>query len=193
MNTTTRLASKIGALFGGLAPTGLERAGESGEAVRGVEHDPGKKWTVYQLGCCLALLGLAGMYPAIAEVTRHFTTFDSNGIESWAYLVFLLAGVQLVYALYMVQLPDWSSVWMVMINSAATSVVYAMSLGIALMSRDDNAIITSLGLSQLHDAGHMSLWCAMMTLLTSLLTYFLVRASLKWQKAFQLATAGRDG
>ncbi len=161
------------------------------EEIRGVEHDPGKKWTVYQLGCCVALLGLAGMYPAVAEVVRHFTDFDSRGIESWTWFVFLLAGIQLVYALYMVQLPDWSTLWIVMIISAVTSVFYAMALGIALMSGEENAIITSLGLSNLQRAGYMSLWCFMMTLLTSLLTYFLVRASLKWQKAYELATAGR--
>jgi len=161
------------------------------EVVHGVEHDPGKKWTAYQLGMCLAALALVGMYPAVMEVVRHYTDFDSRGIESWAYLLFLLSSVQLVYAFYMVQLPDWSTTWVVMIANAVASVIYAIGMGVTLMADEGHALIAWLGLSNLQSAGYVSPWCFMMTLLTSLLTYFLVRASLKWQRAFELATAGR--
>ena len=159
--------------------------------MRGVEHDPGKKWTIYQLGCCLAVMGLVGVYPAVMEVVRHVRDFESRGVESWAYFVFLLSGLQLVYALYMVQLPDWSTARVVMVISAMISVLYATSMGVALMAADDNAIIGALGLSVQHAAGYVSLWCCMMTMLMSLLTYFLVRTTLRWQRAFELATAGR--
>ena len=156
-----------------------------------MEHDPGKKWTVYQMGACLAVLGFVGMYPAIMEVVRHFRQFDSHGIESWAWLVFLITGIQVVYAFYLVQLPDWSTTRVVMVISAIESVIYAMFTGIALMAKDENAIISAIGLETLQAAGYVSLWCCMMTMLMSLLTYFLIRTSLRWQKAYELATAGR--
>ena len=161
------------------------------EVVRGVEHDPGKRWTVYQLGGSLAVLGLIGMYPEVMEVVRHFRDFESRGIESWAFFVFLMSGIQLVYALYMVQLPDWSTTRVVTVISSILSVLYATSMGVALMASEDNAIIAGLGLTPLHTAGYVSMWCCMMTMLMSLLTYFLVRASLRWQRAYELATAGR--
>lgn len=161
------------------------------EAVRGVEHDPGKKWTVYQMGMCVAALALAGMYPAVMDVVRNLRDLDSQGVESWALLVFLLSGMQLVYALYMVQLPDWSTTWVVMIVSAIVSVVYAIGLGVALMADGENPILAALGLAGVQSAGYLSLWCFMMTLLSSLLTYFLIRATLKWRRTYELATAGR--
>ena len=164
---------------------------EPEEKIRGIEHDPGKKWTVYQLGCCLAVLALIGMIPCILEVVRHVTDFDSRGVENWAYFVFLVSGIQLAYALYMVQLPDWSTARVVMVVSAILSVLYATSMGVALMAADDNAIIAALGLTAQHAAGYVSLWCCMMTLLMSLLTYFLVRTSMRWQRIYELATAGR--
>jgi hypothetical protein len=161
------------------------------EALPGVEHDPGKKWTVYQLGMAVAALGLAGMYPSIAEVIRHVTDFDSTGVEAWAYFVFLLTGIQLVYALYLVQLPDWSTLWVVMILCACVTVFYAMAMGVSMMAGKDNALIAALGLTAPQENGYLSLWCLMMMMLTSLLTYALVRASVKWQKSFELAMAGR--
>ena len=85
--------------------------------MRGVEHDPQKIGTVYQLGFCLALLGAVGMYPAVMDVVRHVRDFDSTGVERWAFLVFFVTALQLVYALYLVQLPDWSTTWVVMIVS----------------------------------------------------------------------------
>lgn len=163
------------------------------ESLPGVEHDPGKKWTVYQLGMAVAALGLAGMYPSIAEVIRHVTDFDSTGVEAWAYFVFLLTAIQLVYALYLVQLPDWSTLWVVMILCACVTVFYAMVMGISMMAGKDNALLAALGLTASHQTGYLSLWCLMMMMLTSLLTYALVRASVKWQKSFELAMAGREG
>ncbi len=162
------------------------------ESLPGVEHDPGKKWTVYQLGMAVAALGLAGMYPSITEVIRHVTDFDSTGIEAWAYFVFLLTGIQLVYALYMVQLPDWSTLWVVMILCACVTVFYAMAMGVSMMAGKDNALIAALGLTAAQENGYLSLWCLMMMMMTSLLTYALVRASVKWQKSFELAMAGRE-
>lgn len=164
---------------------------EPREVVRGVEHDPGKKWTVYQLGACLAILACVGMIPGILEVVRHTQDFDSRGIERFAYFVFFFSGIQLIYAIYMVQLPDWSTARVVMVVSAMVSVLYAISMGVALMAGNDNAIIAAFGLSAQQSAGYVSMWCCMMTLLMSLLTYFLVRTSLRWQRAYELATAGR--
>ena len=161
------------------------------ENVRGVEHDPGKKWTVYQLGACLAVLACVGMIPGILEVVRHTQDFDSRGIERFAYFVFFFSGIQLIYAFYMVQLPDWSTARVVMVVSALVSVLYAISMGIALMGGNDNAIIAAFGLSAQQTAGYVSMWCCLMTLLMSLLTYFLVRTSLRWQRAYELTTAGR--
>ena len=139
----------------------------------------------------MAVLALVGMIPGVLEVVRHFQDFDSQGVESWAYFVFFFSGIQLAYAIYMVQLPDWSTARVVMIVSALVSVLYATFMGVALMAGADNAIIAALGLSTQQTAGYVTPWCCMMTMLMSLLTYFLVRTTLRWQRVYELATAGR--
>jgi hypothetical protein len=140
----------------------------------------------------MAGLGLAGMYQAIMEVVRHIRQgFESAGVENWAWLVLLVGGIQLVYAFYMVQLPDWSTTWVVMFVNAVVAMLYAAGLGVALMAKADNEVILSLGLSTVQQSGYLSPWCCMMTLLLSLLTYFLVRISLKWRRSFELAMGGR--
>lgn len=165
---------------------------EPKELLRGVEHDPGKKATVYQLGAGMAILALAGLYPAVMEVVRHFQDFESTGIEPWAYFVFLLGGLHLAYALYLVQLPDWSTTWVVMFVAAITATFFAGGLGISLMGSADNEVILAMGLGSLHASGRLSLWCFLMTTLWSTLTYFFTRFSLRWHKAFQLAVAPAD-
>jgi hypothetical protein len=156
---------------------------------RGVEHDPAKRITVYQLGFGLFALAIASTYPAIMELVRHVRDPLSPGIENWVYLVLVLCGVQLAYAIYLVQLPDWSSVWMTMIVTATIAVFYAIGMGMSLMAPPENEVIAALGLTQLHAGGYLSLWCFLLTMLTALLSYSMVRTSLKWHKMFELAMA----
>jgi hypothetical protein len=86
-----------------------------------------------------------------------------------------------------VQLPDWSSVWVAMIVTSIVAVFYAVGMGMSLMARPDNEVIAVLGLTQLHAGGYLSLWCFLLTLLTALLSYSMVRTSVKWHKMFELA------
>jgi hypothetical protein len=157
--------------------------------VRGVEHDPAKRLTVYLLGLALSVLALASSYPAVMEIVRHVRDPLSPGVENWAYLALLVCGIQLIYAFYLVQLPDWSSVWVTMIATSLVAVFYAVGMGMSLMARPDNELLAMLGLTSWHAAGHLSLWCLLLTLLTALLSYAMVRTSVRWQKMFELAMA----
>jgi hypothetical protein len=169
---------------------GVQSSGSAAQEnqLPGIEHDPGRIWTVYQLALAAAALGAASIYPAVIEIVRHVRqSFESAGIENWAWVVLLVGGIQLVYALYLAQLPDWSSTWVVMIVNALVAMLYAVGMGISLMAKEDNEIILDLGLSSVQQSGYLSPWCCMMTLLLSLLTYMLIRTSLRWRKSFDLA------
>jgi hypothetical protein len=123
------------------------------------------------------------------EIVRHVRDPLSPGIENWTYVVLLVCGIQLAYALYLVQLPDWSSVWVTMIVTSIVATFYAVGMGMSLMAQADNEVIAMLGLTQWHAGGYLSLWCFLLTLLTALLSYAMVRTSLKWHKLFELAVA----
>lgn len=171
---------------------GLNDAEGKTETVRGVEHDPSKRYTVYLISFGLALLAMASMYPAIVEIVRHIRDPLSPGVENWTYLVLFVGGLQIVYSIYLAQLPDWSSVWVAMAATSVVATLYAVGMGMSLMAAPDNEVIAVLGLTQLHEGGYLTLWCLLLTLLTALLSYTMVRTSVKWHKMFQLATAHID-
>ncbi|MCO6456570.1 MAG: hypothetical protein J5I93_14830, partial [Pirellulaceae bacterium] len=154
----------------------------------GYEHDPSKLATAYYLGAATAGVALLGIVPAIFEIADHFQHLDdSPGIARWTWLLLVLGCVQLAYALYVVQLPDWSSVWVVALACLGLAAAYAMVLGAVLLSTADNGFIQFMHL-HLVPRRQTSRWCFMMLSLTSLLTYFAGRAAVRWHHTYRLMT-----
>lgn len=79
-----------------------------------------------------------------------------------------------------------------MIVGAIVSVVGVIGLGAALMAAGGNPILAALGLTVMQNAGYISPWCFMMTPHSSLLSYFLIRATPKWRRADDRAAAERS-
>ena len=128
----------------------------------------------------------------MAEVVSYYRDLEATNIDNWVYLLFFLSGLQLVYALYLFQLPDWSSVWVVMIVTATFATLYATFMGIALVAGEGHGFIQALELGDLQRRGYLSLWCFLMTLVTSTATYFLIRFSLRWHRAYETAMLANE-
>ena len=62
--------------------------------------------------------------PALAEIGAHLRADSSPGVAPWAYVVLWLGLLQLGYAVYLIQLPDWSSLW----TAAQASLLVAAAL-----------------------------------------------------------------
>lgn len=105
----------------------------------------------------------------------------------WARLVLLLAAVQAIYVVWMLNRPDWASVWVVMLVFAAASALYGMASAIAIMWPDGD--LMPMGLEPIRRSARI--WCGAVLLTTSLATYLCGRASAKWRRQFELETAGR--
>jgi hypothetical protein len=153
---------------------------------RGIIHPAAKRRTVYHLAAGLACVSAVSLYPAVREVFLHCITETSPGIDPWAPIVILLAVVQFAYALYVVQIPDWSTTRVLMVLTVVVAMVYAMGLGISAMAKlmaiDQNYVILALGLTNEYDLTRIIAWCFLMLLLMCALAYFWARITFKWRR-----------
>lgn len=168
-----------------IAPEEPER-----EVVRGYEHDVYRRRTVYWLGIAFILAACFGAIPAVMNIVQNLRALEPAGVCRWAYVLLLASAIQLAYAVYLMQLPDWSTAWVVALVTLVMATGYAMflAIAIAILARPDSQIIDIL---QLADNGYgkkAAGWCLIMLSISSLLAYFSGRISVRWRRAYDLVT-----
>lgn len=140
----------------------------------------------YQLATCVVIASLFSMGPAIWDVVEYLSIPDATFIARWAILLVMVAVIQIGYAIYLIQLPDWSTVWMVTLAWLATATGYAMGLGLTLISGNNSVVVQALQLGDKLDGGRASLWCLCMMSVAILLAFFAGRLSVRWRSTEQL-------
>lgn len=158
------------------------------EVVRGYEHDIHRRRTVHYLGIALILTALFGAIPAVMDIAHNLRAIDPTGVSRWALALLLASGIQLAYAVYVIQLPDWSTAWVVSFVTLVTATGYAMFLGIAILAKPDSQIIQLLDPAYTVFGKKAAGWCLIMLSLSSLLAYFSGRISVRWRHAYDLLT-----
>ena len=151
---------------------------------RGIEHDFLTRRAVSYQAAGIALLALIEILPAAWEIGEHLLVDPSPGVAPWAYLVLWLAVVQIGYALYLIQLPDFSSVWVAAYACLLIAAVYAVGFGVGLSAGGESAVIVALGLADRHHTGQLTGWCLIMLSVSLLVSYLLGRYSLRWHRRF---------
>ena len=149
--------------------------------------DAGRTLAVYQLAAALVAAAVVSVVPAVWDMVEYAKSaeLDAPPVARWALVLFFLAVVQLAYAVYLFQLPDWSSVWVVTVFLLVQAAGYAGVLGIVLISDQSGLLVGQQGL-QLADklaGGQAALWCLCMVSVATILALFAGRMSLAWQRA----------
>ena len=91
-------------------------------------------------------LGLSPLAHGVTELVPACRSFGLSGRPTWARLLVVLSAVQMVYVLWMVSLPDFSTVWVVMLVYAAAACACVCSgLEPAAAARSGDAIRTQRG------------------------------------------------
>jgi hypothetical protein len=140
------------------------------------------------LGISLALAALFGMAPAVLNAVAHFGAVDPPCISRWSWLLLLAGGVQLAYAAYLCQLPDWSSVWTVSIVMLCFATAYAMLLGLLLLADHQSQVVRFLELTDARAGYKATGWCLIMLSICSLLAYFSGRIGARWRHVYRITT-----
>ena len=156
------------------------------ERVLGYEAEAARRSTVHQLAAALVLASLFSMVPAVLDAVEHFRTAQSLGVSRWAFLLLLAGVLQIAYAVYMTQLPDWSTVWVVSLVTLGLAMVYAMLLGVFMLADQESEFVQILGLGDKLPGNRAAGWCLIMLSLSCLLAYATGRVSVRWHHAYRI-------
>ena len=132
------------------------------------EPGPLQRKTAWQLAAMVASLALLSMLPLV--LTHHL---NLRSAPSWAVCVTLVAAVQLVYAAWLANAPDWASARVQMIVCAAVTTIYAMVMTLALIMPAAKPLI--LGLDEVRRMAPA--WCGLMFLFMGAATWYCGRAT----------------
>jgi hypothetical protein len=130
--------------------------------------DPHWIHTAYWLAFALAAVTLFSAAPAM----QHLNLFAAPG---WARAMLLVATLQFAYIIWMVLVPDWSTVWVGMIVFVVVATMYGMMLLLAVAA----SAPLPLGLS--NSRGAITGWAAAAMLMNGLMVYVCARIGTAWR------------
>ena len=142
--------------------------------------DKGHLESVMGLGVILSIAVVLSMLPALGHL-------DLQTAPGWARAVLLLGTLQLFFIAWVINEPDWASVWVLMLVFAGVSTLYGMATAMAIATPLDQPML--LGMGAVRDSSGR--WCGSVLLVMSLCTYLCGRTSARWHRSFDLGTAGR--
>jgi hypothetical protein len=140
--------------------------------------------TALTLATLVGLLGVVSMAPGVMDVVRFVRDMDGEPIGRFAFLLFFLGLIQIAYAFYLGQLPDWSCSWVLTAVTLLQASVYAAVITALLLTQGHSQFIRFLDLRAHLDSGRATLWCFVMLCLSGLVAYFCGRVSIRWRRAF---------
>jgi hypothetical protein len=157
----------------------------------GVVHSRDQVLAVYQLATAFIVAALFAIAPAAWDVIDYLRFPDAAFVARWAIVLLMLSIIQISYAVYLIQLPDWGTVWVATLFALAMAALYAMVLGLTLISTSDAAFVRVLQLTDKIEGGKAALWSLCMVSLFTLLAFFAGRMSVRWRRTEHLlARAG---
>jgi hypothetical protein len=145
--------------------------------------DAGNLATVKWLALILGLVVAFSIAPVV-----HLMHFNPATAPDWARVVLAVAAVQAAYVAWMLNAPDWATVWVVMLVFAVVSALYAVATAVAVATPLGEPIW--LDMDEVRSSA--GAWCGSVLLAMSLATYVCGRTAAKWRRTFKLQTAGRN-
>ncbi|HWA97493.1 MAG TPA: hypothetical protein VG713_03345 [Pirellulales bacterium] len=125
---------------------------------------------VYLLCAAIIALGLLGATPALLHMSE-------SSVPSWAGVALLLSAVEILVAMWIVSIPDASTLWIGMLVAALNAAAYGAAM--AAVASTPIGQSPPLDLFEVrHTAGA---WCGVNMVLNGAICYALGRASQSWQ------------
>jgi hypothetical protein len=146
-----------------------------------IEPTWGEKRTARGLAAALAGLALLSLAPV---AMRHH--IDLRSAPPWALWTVLMAAVQMVFAGWLANAPDWATVRVQMVISAGLTTLYAMAMTLMILTPSSRSLI--LGLDEVRRFG--AAWCGLMLLLMGVATWYCGRTSTRWREQIEVERLG---
>ncbi|QDU31444.1 hypothetical protein ETAA8_66020 [Anatilimnocola aggregata] len=158
----------------------------------GVRPTPAQRSTAWQLGAVFIAAALFSMGPAVWEISDYLQSDGGQSVARWAFLLLMLGVIQIGCVALLMQIPDWSSVWIVTIQSLALAAIYAAVLGLTIITSGDSPLIGALQLDYQYSSGKAPPWCVCMAATYACLAFFAGRLSARWHKVLRQVKAADE-
>ena len=153
---------------------------------QGLEPDSQYRGTVASFAIGMLVLSLIEVIPAVVTIIQNSQLAEPERLNHWVYLLLLAGIIQLAYSIYLWQLPDFSSLWVVTLVSLTVATLHAFLLAIRVLADENHAIIAGLQLNlETLSPGKQAGWCMVVLILFGSYCYFSGKTALKWQQRFQ--------
>ena len=148
------------------------------------EADPHQIRTLGRVGAVLTLLVGLSLMPV--AWLGHLNLAAAPG---WARAVLLLAGLQCVFLVWMLNAPDWATVWVVTLVFAAVTTAYAVAMATAMATPVDHPLALGMG-----EVRHWAAaWCGAMVVAMGFGTLLCGRTSSRWHRRWRQEMARLHG
>jgi len=144
-----------------------------------------------QLAVGLLVAALFSCGPSAIDLVDYWRNPEEQFVARWALLLLALGLLQAAFALYVWQLADWTSLWVLTIVSLAVASGFAMMLGVILVAGQESQLMTALQLQDRLIGNKAQLWCLCMIAVYTVLAFFAGRACTFWHRREQLLEALR--
>lgn len=151
-----------------------------------VEIDASTKQWGMQLALGLMVTALFSSAPGIWDCIDYISVADEGFIARWALLLLALGVLQGAFAIYVWQLADWTSLWIVTLLSLAIASGFAMMLGVIFVAGQESQLVTALQLEDRLIGNKAHLWCLCMVAVYTVVAFFAGRACSQWHRREQL-------
>ncbi len=137
------------------------------------------------IAVCILILGVINLAPAISQWLAWSSGTESGATPRWIYILMFLAALHLVYAIYLIQIPDWSALISVSIAMLAFAFVFGVVSTGLVLGGSQGTIARTLQLATVL-TGPASIWCVAMLCLATLVSYMGGREAINWHRADRL-------
>ena len=146
-----------------------------------------KRGTAIILG--LGLIIVAGLFslPAIRQLIHVQQSLEILVVDGWVPILLLVSVIQIAFAAYSIQLPDWSSIGATAVFLLLVTGFFSAALAICMFAPEQNSIIQSLGLADEQYHGSATRWCFLSLCMSLLLAFLYGQFCLRWRKAWLIA------
>ena len=133
-------------------------------------------------GLCLVILAACLLAPAVVYLANG-RPLDGARVPRWVYLAIFAGGLHLVYSLFLIQVPDWSTLYSVALFVLFTSCVYGVLAGALWMSQADSVIESLLQLPYAMKSSAL-ICLGIAFCLSALASFVFGRDALMWKRSF---------
>lgn len=147
----------------------------------GVVHNSENRWKAYSLGWAMVVIAILILGPIIYTMLQWIGQDYHRPLGRWAVLLVFFSAFQMLYALFLFQLPDWTATRFVSWLMLGMTIFCSFLLSIGYLSRENNAFYSFLELSIVQQ-DIVCGWLLVMSIVFGMMSYLCGRTTQLWMR-----------